>query len=299
MESNQDIKYINTMLDIEQYSGETPTRIGPFIAYLLLAFGPMLLYAYLFLGIIPLKYAAVFFIIHLVRTTMVIVGEESKRVEQYKQQIYDEYSSITDINNIVTFYKDGLLEYKGNKVSYILVAHSKDDVEVQYKSRQISRMLSGFDTQYMVDIRCQNILDKDELHSRYEGVSMFPDREVAKDYLEIIDYNRDIVKDDTLITRVVFTISARKRNFKSLRTDIERVLNSQDTRAFKTIAIADREMVKEIIARDVDTYIDFDEIMRKKHSKEEFYGSYVEAYDYEEKNTVAVKVKEERGFMSR
>lgn len=293
---NKPQEYINTLLDIERFSGESRKRLGPIMLFLTVAFGPVLMYGYFFIGVIPVTWASAFFVVHITRSAMVILGQEKRRVELYKQQLYDEYSSILEFMSIKTVHSDGLIEYKGNKVAYLMVTKNSGNFDTFRRAQQISKIISSIDKTYTIDILCQNILDSDDLSSRYAGVSFFVDREAAKDYLEIIDFNRQIIKEDSLVSRVVFVISGRRKDHKGMRQSIESVLNSDDSRAFRSIEIADAELATEIISRDIDSFVDFADIQRRQYSEGKYYGSSVKEYDYDD--TVSKKeVKEERGFM--
>lgn len=295
--SEEEIKYINTLLNIEQFSGESSTRLGPALTFLTVAFGPILIYVYFSLTLIPAKIWVPIALLWIIRSAMLTLGQEKKRVEQYKQQLYDEYSSITDFMDIKTIHKDGLIEYKNNRVTYLLVSQNSGNFDVIQRAQQIAKILDRISGDYTIDMRSQNILDADNLHSRYDGVALFEDREAAKDYLEIIDFNREIIKKDTLVSRVVFVINGKKSQFKAMRRDIESVLNSPEIRAFRSVTLADFEVANEVVSRDIDSYIDFKEIQRQQYSKGEYYGSYVDEYDFEKVKQVKGKVKEERGFI--
>lgn len=295
----KEIHYINTLLNIEQFSGESSTRLGPALTFLTMAFGPILVYVYFGLTLLPFKIVVPIAIVWIIHSALVTLGQQKKRVEQFKQRLYDEYSSITEFMDIKTVHQDGMIEYKSNRVAYLLVTQNSGNFDVIQRAQQIAKILERISGDYNIDIRSQNILDTDELHTRYDGISLFEDREAAKDYLEIVDFNREIIQKDTLVSRVIFVVSARKKYHKEMKKSLISVLNSPEIRAFRSVTLAPFEVTNNIISRDIDSYIDFKEIQRQQYSKGEYFGSYVDEYDYSADIRDNTEVKEERGFISK
>lgn len=289
-------KTINSLLDIERFSGESQARLGPIMYFLMLASAPFLLYAYFLLGRVPIKYVVPFFIIHVIRSWMVTLGNEKVRLGQFRQQLYDEYSSIGEVMSIKTIHEDGMVEYSTNKVAYLIATSNNSHLDDVYRAQMIRRLIADIPGHFNLDIRGQNMINVDNLSSRYQGVQFFGTKEAARDYLDIIDYNRKIIKEDTIITRTVFIISTRRQYFKELKSVVEALAQSNEVKAFKSLKIADQKLAREIISRDIDTYIDFEEINKMKYAQELYHGSYVERYDYVDvpKTKKELKFKHER-----
>lgn len=291
---------INMLLDIEKFSGEFSGRMTPVLVFLLLAGAPALIFVYLFVGKINILYLLPFYIIYVIRLAMITVGKESKRVEEFKRQLHDQYSSALDLINIKTIHPDGCLEYINNTTAYLVIASNGSYIDELQRAQIVRRFILKISDGYNIDILVQNIVASDELSRRYDGVKFYSNAEVANDFIEIIDHNREIISSNSLITQVVFIVKSRKSDYKKLKETVESAINSQDAKAFKALTLATDKEVYSILSRDIDAYLDFNEMQRKKYRKGNYYGSEVIGYDlHEVKEDKKVDTSEERGFMIR
>jgi hypothetical protein len=289
-------KTINTLLDIEMFTGEGKGRIGPILVFLLVSGVPAIIYVRYLILILPFTLALLFQICWIIVWALIIPGEQKKRVDQFRRLLYDIYSSVYSLMRIKPIHDDGCIEYIDNRVSYLVVASNGSSIDPVMRAKVVSRFISNIGSEYVPDIYVQNIDTSDELWSRYSSVKFFTDDEVAKDFLDIIDNIIKIVKEESLVTRTIFQFKARKSEWKELRKAIESAVRGADSQVFKYLIIADKKLVEDILSRDMDAYIDFEEMGRKKYMKGNYFGSRVIGYDIDfgEEQTV---ISEERGFM--
>jgi hypothetical protein len=287
---------INMLLDIEKFSGEHVGRITPVLVFLLTAGLPVLILMYLFVGKVNLLYFLPFWIVYAIKIGLITVGREAKRVEEFKRQLYDQYSSSLDLMNIKTVHDDGCVEYVNGNVSYYVVATNGNLTDELMRAQIVRKFFIQLNEGYIVDIHVHNIVASDELANRYQGVKLFSDGEAAKDFISLIDHNRLIISNNSLITQVVFIVKAKKKEYRKLKENIETALASEDAKVFRGLKLSSFEEVEVILSRDIDAYVDFQEMQRKKYRSGNYFGSKVAGYDLTEEIKKEDET-EERGFM--
>lgn len=285
---------IGMLLDISNIYGTDEGRLGPFLITAALIGAPFLLWVYLGF-FIPLPIFIPLWLIYSVRVIMIIPGHEKERLDQFKRQVNDQYSTVAEKLRIKTVHTDGLIEWVDGTVAYCIVAtntYSKDDV---YRAQVIHLFLLYFCKDYDVDTFAQNITETKSLEDRYSRVKLFNTSDAANDFLEIIDNNRKIVYKDSLHVRIVFMVKGSKSSWKDMRAKIESALLSYSSKVFKTLQIADYELCNDIINHDVDGIVDMDTLFRSKYARHDYHGSRVLYYD--DKKQLDTESVDINGFM--
>ena len=285
---------IGMLLDISNIYGTDEGRLGPFLITAALIGAPFLLWVYLGF-FIPLPIFIPLWLIYSVRVIMIIPGHEKERLDQFKRQVNDQYSTVAEKLRIKTVHTDGLIEWVDGTVAYCIVAtntYSKDDV---YRAQVIHLFLLYFCKDYDVDTFAQNITETKSLEDRYSRVKLFNTSDAANDFLEIIDNNRKIVYKDSLHVRIVFMVKGSKSSWKDMRAKIESALLSYSSKVFKTLQIADYELCNDIINHDVDGIVDMDTLFRSKYAQHDYHGSRVLYYD--DKKQLDTESVDINGFM--
>lgn len=285
---------IGMLLDISNIYGTDEGRLGPFLITAALIGAPFLLWVYLGF-FIPLPIFIPLWLIYSVRVIMIIPGHEKERLDQFKRQVNDQYSTVAEKLRIKTVHTDGLIEWVDGTVAYCIVAtntYSKDDV---YRAQVIHLFLLYFCKDYDVDTFAQNITETKSLEDRYSRVKLFNTSDAANDFLEIIDNNRKIVYTDSLHVRIVFMVKGSKSSWKDIRAKIESALLSYSSKVFKTLQIADYELCNDIVNHDVDGIVDMDTLFRSKYARHDYHGSRVLYYD--DKKQLDTESVDINGFM--
>jgi hypothetical protein len=278
------------LLDIENYYGEHEGRLAPLLIFLLLVSAPVLLWVY-FGFFVP---AVIFFpvwIVYAIRVTLLTLGKEKERLKYFKDQLNDNYNSILDLLNIKTIHEDGLIEFLGNKVAYMLVLSNGTATNAVRQTRSVNEYLMPvISDKYDFDLLVQNINETSELEKRYNAVKFFTTPEAAQDFLDIIDYNRAQVKAFSMLNRIVIVLKGRKEDWKDMRM----TLKNLPKRTFKDAHIALPEEVADVFSRDINGTLDLDDTLRQKYATHEYFGSKVIGYDLPVSEAMPV-VKQENG----
>lgn len=284
---------INALLDVTKFSGEPSGRMMPTIVFIALAGVPIMGYLYFLLGLMPIWLFAVIYLPYVVRMWLITVGDETTRLNQFKRQLYDVYSSTTDLMDIKQIHEDGMIEYTNGNVAYLVAAYNRDQSNQSQRALGISRIIRSFQN-YLFDIRMYNMEMEDELYRRYEGVKFFSDDvDAAADFLKIIDFNREYARNNSLVTVTVFNVYGRLNECKTLKEICISATKSTEAKIFRKIIVANKELVYKLLAEDMDTFVDVEEMQIQKYSDGEYYGSKVLGYDIVKQE----KEEEEKDFM--
>lgn len=273
---------IHPLLDIGNYSGDSESRMGPTIMFLVGTFGAVALYIYFFLGKIPLKVGVPILILWSIRMAMLTFGRERERKADFRRKLYDLYDDPAEYDRLHYVHKDGLIETDNNHVSYMLVAVNGSYTSELKKAKMLTYFLKAVHGKYPVD-HYELPITNDELVHRYKEMWRVKDKQRALDLAKILDHNRKLHSSESRAVLNVYLVSAYKQEFKALRSEVHKLLHSTVCRGFKEVFIADEEWVRDIISLDTGVPLDFDGMTRRKYAKHEYYGAYVMGYDiYEE-----------------
>lgn len=289
---------INMLLDVDNFYGEHEGRLGPILIFLAIAAAPPLLWVYLGYPVPAWLFGPVY-VVFVVRAAMITIGREKDRLDHFRKQLNDEYSSIYSMLGVSTVHENGCIEYLNGRVGFILVAYNGTVQDNAARSRMLKDFISLFGADFDIDVYVQNINETKALESRYKGVKLFVEPEAAKDFIDIIDYNRKIVYSSSLMTRTVFLVKGRKSAWKEIRDNLETAVHSMSARAYKSVMVADKKLVDDIFSRDVGTLINIEEMLRKKYATHNYYGSKVLYYDQPEQVVTPKEKQTSTGFMQR
>lgn len=269
------------LLNIDHFYGESEGRLAPTLIFLCVAFAPLLLYFYfqLFL-IISWKIMVPIWLFYVVRCWCIILGDEKKRLEDFKKKLNDVYSGIHSMLRIKTIHNENCIEYLNGTIAYAVITYNStcdDDVKRSINVKKFQELLIG-DHDY--DLYVQNIIDIDSIENKYSQVKLFPDQEAARDYVDIMDHNRALVRDKSLLTRTIYVIKGRRSEWKELYESITAALNSNYARTYKLLYMVNsQDELESLMSRDCDGVVRIDEMLRMKYCTKNYHGSYVVGYD--------------------
>lgn len=275
---------IQMLLDIENIFGESTKGLGQLVLALCVGLIPVLVTAYFGLYIyIPWKILVAICVIWFIRSMMVIKGRERERVRHYKKIQEDVYSAADDMINIRSARQQGCVEYVNGTVGFFVVTYNNSEDEGVWKSKQIDRFIGLAVGKHDFDIRIQNINSTEEIDNRYNNVTLFSDEEAAGAFMEIIDYNREMVSKRSTLTRNIIFVRGSKYQWKEIVSDIQSALSSESARVFrKAYMVTDRDEINEIISRDINGYVDLEEMLQKKYRTGNKRGAKIISYDFED-----------------
>ena len=288
---------VSMLLDIDNFYGESEGRLGPLIKFLIIGVSPALIWAY-FGFIIPYWLFMPIWIFYVIRVALITLGREKERLAQFRKTVHDDYASIYELLNIKTIHPDGCIEYTNGMVAYAIVAANGTTYDTLQRSKSIRDFLSLLGNEFDLDVYIQNITELRSLEDRYNNVKLFTDEAAAKDFIDIIDHNRQVVYSQSLLMRIVFVIKGRKGYWTEIRDNCKMACYSAAARSFKDVHIALRDEIQDILNTDIRGVVDLDNLLQRKYATHEYFGSRV-LYFGEEKETADTKDqnKEERGFM--
>lgn len=272
---------IQMLLDVDHFFGEHEGRLAPKVIFLLVALLPAVIYVYFGLFLfIPIPIFVAVLIIWIIRMALLIIGQENRRLYFYRKQLHDEYSSMYELLKIKRVHEDGLVEYLNGKVTYFVVAYNGNDNDRLIHSSMCEKfLLSAFlDKDY--DMYVKNITSTETLASRYKDIKIFGDREAAQDFLDIIDFNSQIVRENSVMQKIIFQVKGYRSDWKEMKLAIDGAIHSESAKAFKTVyRVSSKSEIDEILSMDLDGYIEIESMMRNKYCTGEYHGSKVLCYD--------------------
>lgn len=304
-EDEADLEYIDAPMDIDNFRGVTEGRLGPWLKWLFLGFGPIIFVPYL-LQFTPLLLILITLIIWNIIILALTVGEHKKKVKKYRAQLYDEYSSTYELLNLKKANNNGLVEYLDNTVSYFIACElgSKEDDET--KSIQFEKFYNNFSSKYRTNYYFVNVEASAQLASRYRLAKAFRDKNARNDYIAIIDHNTLIASRKSRLFELVIEVKGRRDQHKEIADNIDRALRSASTRIFKRVfLLEDEDDIEKVLSRDLDTYVSYQDWIRMKYTTEKYFGSHVIGYDLPEDEDVEETInyeedeKIDRGFLIR
>lgn len=296
MTPNEEDRKVSMLLDITNYYGEHEGRLGPTLKFLIIGGAPVLLWVYTGF-IVPLFLFIPFMIVWIVRVALITIGREKERLVQFKKQLYDEYSSTSDLLQIRTVHPDGCIEYVNGTVAYAIVTTNGTSYDPLQRSKQVQDFIGLFGKERDVDVYVQNVTEMKSLEERYSDVKLFVDEDAARDFIDIIDHNRNVVYSQSRLTRTVFVVKARRNDWTKLRDDCKVAVYSAAAKAFKTVRIGTRDDVQDILNTDIRGVVDLDALLQQKYASHAYYGSKVLYFDEEPVPERDINNNEERGFM--
>ena len=287
-------------MDINNFVGAAEGRMGPWVLCLTIGLSPLILVPYL-LQFIPLILVICIEIIWFVIVLAYTVGDHRNTVKKYKEQLEDEYSSSYKLLNIKKIWETGCIEYMTRKVAYMIVCESAEKLDDDKYSEKLEAFYDQiFSRKYAVDVYFQNVEVSSELASRYKLAKNFSDNEARDNYIRIIDHNIKLAMTKSQLMRTVLIVEGRRADFKDLHQFIQEALSSKAMRVFKCVELySNQDRIEEVLSRDLDTHINYTDLMRRKYRTGKYYGSKIIGYDLVDKVVERKKKNNIRGFMIR
>lgn len=272
---------IGMLLDVEHFYGEHEGRIMPVILTIIISGMPILLYVYFSLfTIIPVWVFMVFHVIFSIRVIAIVLGRENYRLKIYKRQLFDDYTAASDLVTIKTIHDDGCIEYTTGIIQYLVVCLNGTTEDKVRHSVRMRRFIESLTADYMFDVYIHNINTTPSLTNYYDKVHHMGRTEVASNFIEIVDLNKQRTEEKSKVQRMVFAIYGRRSDWKNICTQIDSVLASDAAKVFKTAyRVSTAEEAIEIIDRDTDTNVRLQHLMRMKHRSGDYDSSKVLGYD--------------------
>lgn len=281
--------HINTLLNVDNIFGTYENRVAPFILTILLGSIPLFVWLFFLQGTpIKLWMAIILTLLLTGRFALIFIGKESEKLKSYSARRNDAYLESKDLIN-VTDIIDGLIMYTSGRVSYIVYGYLKGYLDDDVLSVDLERFMDELDA-FDWDMNLYNITDELLCTGNLPNLRRYKDKETILQRIAFYKYQDDWVSKNTEMYEIVFIVKARKYNWKQLRSKLIDLIDSDVAKCFNEIYIADTQDVIDIMSRDIETYVDLNEMLLNKMSNEEISGARVLFYDDED----LVKAKEDK-----
>jgi hypothetical protein len=298
-ELDNKVATINPLLDIDTFTGKKSTSMKPALIFFGVVGTPTVFYFARLFGIVPIWVFITFITILSFITALYTFGRQTARVYYYKRQIHDVYASVYDMMDIEEVFKDGMIKFNKGKIAYMIVCENKEVEDPLQRAQRIKVLHNSIGAFYDFDIRVYNVSKEDSLYSRYEGTKLFGDNEIKKEFMKIIDFNRSLIKNNSLLTMTVYIIFDDLSSQEDLYAFSHALCKRAEASVYKNMYVADQEQVIKVLSIDTDTYVSIEDMITEKYSGQEYFGSKVEGFTRpgEEVTTTSMDDGVEKGFM--
>lgn len=290
---------VNMLLNPKNITGRNEGRLAPFILTVALIFLPIVfLSSYLLAAGAAFGYGKVFgifiplYIFYSWRIVAIILLNEKERLKQYKKEQIDKYQKLDEITSISRIHGDGAVEYSHGIVSYFILCKNGNKADTINRAKSISKFMETL-SNYEIGIHALNIIDSTPLSNRYKRISNYTNKELAKHVLDIINFNKKYVEDNSLVTVTVFQITGRMADRQLIKNSINSSIQLLSPPTYREVTIADDHLSNYILNRCMTSNVDYSALFMEKYAKNTYYKNKVLGYDLEE-NTVTNQTEKEK-----
>lgn len=290
---------INTLLNVDNIFGTYEGRVGPFILTVLLGSIPLFIWLFFLQGTpVKLWMAILVTLLLMGRLALIFIGKEREKLKSYTARRNDAYLESKDMVN-VTDIIDGLIMYTSGRVAYIMYGYLKGYLDDDLLSMDLEKFLNELDA-FDWDMNMYNVTDELMCTNELPLLKRYKDKETILQRINFYKYQDDWTAKNTEMYEMVFIIKARKYNWKHMRDKLRELLESDVARCFNELYIANTEQVIQIMSRDIETYVDLNEMLLNKLQSDEVTGARILYYDdedkkkYKEDKEIGVNMKDRR-----
>lgn len=273
---------INVLMNIDNYFGEHKGRLKPILMFLGISIAPLLGYAFFLIGIVPLRYVLILEVPFVVRVALKVLGDEDEKFRVYMAAKNDAYSNADDLIGIPNIQGDGLVEYEGSSVAYIISAFTATYFDEDKLTTDIQAFLNQLED-YVYDVHGHLVVDEFRLQDGIGAMTVYKDKELMKERMDLYVYQDESCAESCMLYRLNFVVKGARYDWKKLKAAVDAAASSSYAKVFKECYVCDREQAEDVISRDLYLYVDMAEMMKNKYANDEFYGSKVYYYGDAEK----------------
>src|SRR5690606_5317703 len=101
----------------------------------------------------------------------------------------------------------------------------------------------------------------------------YEDKDILKERLEFYNYQANYTNENSKLYRINFVVRSYKNKWSSLKQDLTVLVSSEYMQCFDKARICNKQEVIDVNSRDITLYVDLAEMLRTKHSSENYFGS--------------------------
>lgn len=272
---------INTLLNVDNVFGTYEGKVGLFILTILLGSIPLFIWLLFLQGtFIRLWMAIVVTLLLMGRLALIFIGKEKEKLRSYTLRRNDAYLESKDMIN-VTDIIDGLIMYTSGRVAYVMYGYLKGYLDDDVLSVELEKFLNELD-KFDWDLNLYNVTDELMCTNELPLLKRYQDKETILQRINFYKYQDDWTAKNTEMYELVFVVKARKYNWKHMRDKLKELLNSDVAKCFNELYIAGTKEVIDIMSRDIESYVDLNEMLLQKMSDDDVSGARVLFYDDED-----------------
>lgn len=226
---------------------------------------------------------AIPFAFYTLRLGLFLFGNEKERTAHFKRHLESKYDEPQNLISVKTVHEDGCIEYFNGSIAYMLIALNGNN-DGSEKFAQVKQYFDSI-SEYRQTILIQNVVDNTSLERYYAQIKRFEDKNVARDFLEILDFNRKYIGDNSLVVRTIFVVYGKPSDRVAIRGLLA---DAMPKKAYYAINVASRDEVLDVLKEDTGVYLDLDAMLASRFAAGRYYGSRVLSYE-RSKGTAAVE----------
>lgn len=275
----EDKRTINALMNVHNYFGEDTGRLGPVLVFLCISAAPVILYIVIapYLSMVPWWLLLTFELLWVLRFALKILGKESEKLEQFETEEKSIYSTSDQIITASNVEEDGLIERIDGRVNYIITGYFMDYMDDDTLSRDIEKFMIAL-RGYLYDIHSHLVVDELKLQSEFEKLKRYKDSDMIQERMLFYQDQDEYCSKNSELYKISFVVKASKYEWKQLRDNLQKIVKSDISKCWKTIALCDREQVNDVMSRDICTNVDIRNMMVQKYRNENYFGSKVLFY---------------------
>lgn len=272
----EDKRTINVLANISNYLAEHEGKNTPWFMFLGVSAAPFLIYAFIFQGMIPLKFMLIFETLWAARWALYFLGNEPKLLKQYRAERKGIYKTADNLIHC-DLMRDGLIEYNNGQVAYILSGYLLDYMNPDALTVDLQNFLKQL-RGYQYDILGHLDIDEDRLQDNIEALSVYTDKEMTKERMLMYQDQDDYCSKHSEAYKISIVVKTSKYNWKVLFATLSKLVSSEFAYCWKELKICNKEEANDVMSRDLCLNIDITEMLVEKYKTDEFYGSKVLFY---------------------
>ena len=272
---------INTLMNVDNVFGTYEGRVMPYVLTILLGSIPLWIWLFFLQNtVIKLWMAILVMLLTMGRLALIFIGKEKEKLKSYTARRNDAYLESKDMVN-VTDIIDGLIMYTSGRVAYCMYGYLKGYLDDDLLSIELEKFMDELDA-FSWDLNLYNITDELTCTSELPLLKRYTDRETILQRMNFYKYQDDWTAKNTEMYELVFVVKARKYDWKHMYNKLKELQESDVAGCFNELYIANTEQVIQLMSRDVETYVDLNEMLINKMASEEITGARVLYYDDED-----------------
>lgn len=272
-------EYINTLLNIDNFAGEHSGRFLPWLIFFAIGAVPIFLWIFIMplieafgFKLKPFNIAFIIFeVLWLIRWFLITIGQEKKRIAQYKLRKSGKYKSAGEIVHLNYVYDNGVILYDNGQLAIMFGGYLKGYTSPKKMSLDFQDFIECLDN-LSWDMYCFQELDYN-INAELPKLKSYQDKEVINDRIQFFKTQGDYINNNGKLYKYVFRVNVSKSDWKTTLKLITELINSDVASVFNEIKVFNRDDVYEAVNRDIEGYVDINKLIMGKFDSFDLHGS--------------------------